>query len=157
MGTKKRRVAAYLLDEVAKSFDDFKQRYEIEGDSQALNQILMQFFGLSEDLPHSSDVLIRLFEVEKTLDSLRGVRDSFPKDAISSSSDQLGLPLTEVTGTPVSEKEVAKKLNLSEKRLRSARKDKTEEQYNVWLAAMSIDFGVKYVYSMSDDSFSLCD
>jgi hypothetical protein len=156
MGSKKRRVTAYLVDDVVESFDGFKHRHGLEADSQALNQILIQFFSLSEKSLPSSDVLARLAEVEKTLNLLRGVREQSESGVLQSSSGQLGLSLDEDLGLPVPEKEVAKRLNIPEKRLRSARRDKSEGDYNVWLAAASQDCGVRYVYSASAQSFFLC-
>jgi hypothetical protein len=158
MGSKKRRVTAYLVDGVVESFDDFKQRHGLEADSQALNQILTQFFGLSEEALPSSDVLARLAEVEQTVRSLRGIGDAFTHLPVSPdpNESQLGLPLSpdiDNLAVPVPIKEVSKQTGITEKRLRFAIKEKSEAEYNVWLLASSSGSKVKYRYSMSAKAF----
>jgi hypothetical protein len=150
MGTTKRRVAAYLLDEVARYFDDFKRQHGIEGDSHAINQILMRFFNIAETDRPPSDVLERLVEVEKTLRSLGQVGHASLSDSVS-----LDLDETQVDSAPIAEKEVAKSLNISEKKLKGARTGRTEDEYNTWLLASSSGFEEKYRYSFSSRSYFL--
>jgi hypothetical protein len=159
MGSKKRRVTAYLFDGVVESFDDFKQRHGLEADSQALNQILTQFFGLSEEALPSSDVLARLAEVEQTVKSLRGIGDAFSHLPVSSNPDeaQLGLPLSgdsDNLAISVPVKEVAKVLGRTENNLLRMMKEKEDEsEYNIWLLAISSGMKVRYRYSMESKQF----
>jgi hypothetical protein len=159
MGSKKRRVTAYLVDGVVESFDGFKQRHGFEADSQALNQILIQFFGLSEEALPSSDVLARLAEVEQTVKSLRGIGDAFSHLPVSSNPDeaQLGLPLSgdsDNLAISVPVKEVAKVLGRTENNLLRMMKVKEDEsEYNIWLLAISSGMKVRYRYSMESKQF----
>jgi hypothetical protein len=63
-----------------------------------------------------------------------------------------GSPLPERLG-PFTEKEVAKKTGIPEKRLRSARTSRSEAGYNIWLSAASEDSTFNYVYSAESGAY----
>jgi hypothetical protein len=48
MATDRRRVAGYLPDRVAEKFNAFKAARRV-GDSEALAQILVEYFGIEEE------------------------------------------------------------------------------------------------------------
>jgi hypothetical protein len=73
MATKNRRIATYLPSEIDDWFKAFKSERSIEGDSQALLQILSEYSGVSQNAAYSNspEILVRVENIEKNLSVFR--------------------------------------------------------------------------------------
>lgn len=84
MGTKNKRVAAYLPDSVTEAFNQFKLKHQY-GDSQALIEILSEFFGVSRTVTHSEGYLsfVTQEQFSELADKVALLTDSIKSSSLS--------------------------------------------------------------------------
>ena len=89
MATKNRRVATYLPPEIDEKFKEYKEQNSIDGDSEALINILRDYLGVAHQEPEVSYLLlpdllkrVEALELEQfvTQDQLNGFKNDVRKD-----------------------------------------------------------------------------
>lgn len=97
MGTKNRRVATYLPPDVDEKFKEYKEQNSIDGDSEALINILRDYLGVAHQEPEVSylllpDLLKRVEALESakfvTQDQLNDFKNDVRKDIVLAISTQ---------------------------------------------------------------------
>jgi hypothetical protein len=142
MSTDKKKIAAYLADDVGRKFDEFKRVRGIKGDSQALNQLLAEYFGVSESLNLAPSLLSRVEALEASL-----VRGSVSK--ARGASDSIDFEEVAEDATFLREEEVAALIQMPAEKLRRMKGSKTEKDFNRWLLKVSKGYGSPVHYSLS--------
>jgi hypothetical protein len=142
MPTEKKKIAAYLTDDVGRKFDEFKQLRGIKGDSQALNQLLSEYFGVTESLSPPPSLLSRVEALEMSL--MNVVRGQGELSVISidleGGFDEKGW---------LTEEEVAELIQMPLDRLRRKKGSQSEKGFNRWLLKVSKEYGSSIYYSLN--------
>lgn len=74
MTTKNKRVAAYLPDSVHDSFLRFKEERGIDSDSEALKQILAEYFGIESEVATTTIEQLVEEKLQPYLEELRALQ-----------------------------------------------------------------------------------
>jgi hypothetical protein len=140
MPTEKKKIAAYLADDVGRRFDEFKRIRGIKGDSQALNQLLSEYFGVAESLSPPPSLLSRVEALEMSLmNAVRG------KVGLSGTPHDLEVGLDEKGW--LTEEEVAELIQMPLDKLRRMKGSQPEKAFNRWLLKTSKEYGSPINYS----------
>jgi hypothetical protein len=142
MPTEKKKIAAYLADDIGRKFDEFKQIRGIKGDSQALNQLLSEYFGVTESLSPPPSLLSRVEVLERSLmNAARG------KVGLGGTPPDLEVGLDE--NGQLTEEEVAELIQMPLDKLRRMKGSQPEKAFNRWLLKKSKEYGSSIHYSLT--------
>jgi hypothetical protein len=146
MSTDKKKIAAYLLEDVRQKFDEFKLLRGIKGDSQALNQLLSEYFGVADSLSPPPSLLNRVEALESALVNV----------SIGRSESSVSLNgLQEVLAGEgwLSEEEVADCVQMPLQKLRRLKGTQSDKNFARWLLKTSKEYGSPIIYSLDGYRF----
>jgi hypothetical protein len=141
MPTEKKKIAAYLADDVGRKFDEFKRVRGIKGDSQALNQLLSEYFGITESLGPPPSLLSRVEALEMSFVnalSMSGDVGVLPSDPEEDLDERVWL----------TEEQVAELIQMPLDKLRRKKGVQSEKDFNRWLLKVSKEYGSSIHYSL---------
>ena len=161
MATKNRRVATYLPPDVDEKFKEYKEQNSIDGDSEALINILRDYLGVTHQEPEVSYLLlpnllkrVEALESENfvTQEQLSDFKNEVTKDvAMALARQGVDQPSTLTTG------ELAKRLNISNSTLShwksdNPKKGKTKDQILESTRAKDPD-GIGWIFLKEENCF----